>query len=41
MMKISTKSKKLSKTKSKDKNQRNEFRNTLEMLIEWKTIQIY
>ena len=40
MMKIPTKSTKFSKTKSKDQNQWKEFRITLEMLMEWKTIQI-
>ena len=40
MMKIPTKSTKFSKTESKDPNQWKEFKNTLEILMEWKTIQI-
>ena len=40
MMKISTKITKLSKTYFKDPNQWKKFKNTLEMLMEWKTIQV-
>ena len=40
MMKIPTKSTKFSKTESKDPNQWKKFKNTLEILMEWKTIQI-
>ena len=39
MMKIPIKSTKLSKTYSKDQKKWKEFRITLEMLMEWKTIQ--
>ena len=40
MIKIPTKSTKLSKTSSKDQNQWKKFKITLEMLMEWKKIQI-
>ena len=40
MMKIPTKSTKLSKTLSKDQNQWKEFIITLEMLMEWKPFKL-